>query len=65
MLMFDETKCQLKIKKNTMSDIVTQQINDKSQNQKKKASLKKKFAKCCFKKSFMMYLLCSEYFKFM
>lgn len=30
MLMFDETKCQLKIKKNTMSDIVTQQINDKS-----------------------------------
>lgn len=30
MLMFDETKCQLKIKKNAMSDIVTQQINDKS-----------------------------------
>lgn len=30
MLVFDETKSQLKIKKNTMSDIVTQQRNEKS-----------------------------------
>ena len=30
MLVFDETECQLKIKKNTMSDILTQQRNEKS-----------------------------------